>query len=496
MEPPLHLSFAPTEITYASSISLHDTPTRKRRYHGCSTDTAPARTPDEDGIIETDYCAGGPVLVEPPCLNDRFMPTSEHKHRNLVCYESGKVTSPFCALCWREDLRGILQVHLLGRRSLYGPEGESVITLLVLMDREESDAHEAKRRKRSWTDLARLFLVFLREKKHLHGFSVGDCGYEVHVAREYSSVLSERCSLPLGCFRVGGKIYTRGQYFGYDSEEERQRCPPTVMLGVDRLAARDWREVRGTVVDILDARGLGSIAVLIRKDTYPRSSGKVARSGLGGRGSMSSHATTGNDIVLETLGGWVELKNPTTGDWVPMAVTSSRVCFPPEEVLSPADLKVLEKWKQDGVQVRDTDKSRLLAVDSPSRKDIVDGIRLLTRKINQEGTPFAFEWDGERESAQRIADWKKERQTMEEYLRGNNHIFGEDFASSWLHVAPSVEDPSKPSIRDWALVRPSSNCSMGKNNIEIAKLTGNENILPFLSISLEYRQSSICGWTK
>jgi hypothetical protein len=104
-------------------------------------------------------------------------------------------------------------------------------------------------------------------------------------------------------------------------------------------------------------------------------------------------------------------------------------------------------------------KRHLLAVESPSRKDVEKGIHFLTDEINQPGL------DPNGRSDQMREEWEKDREAMKEYLNNSGNLFAEVFALSGLRVAPFTEDASKLSIRDWALVRPNADNSMGKNDV-------------------------------
>ncbi|KAL3450776.1 hypothetical protein BJX65DRAFT_304931 [Aspergillus insuetus] len=393
MNTPLHLPFAPREITYASSTITttdSDNRTRKRRSHGSSSDRAP--TPTEDRIIEVDYRAGGPVLCESPCISNLFQHAlpREHKYYNLVANEAHKVARPIVHLCNDEDIGGLVGVHLVGRRSVYALQDEPVPMLLVSTNTSGTEVMDGRGR--------------------------GD----------YDTGLGSNGDFTIGCFRVGGKIYTRDRYWKWTVKESRKRCPPTVVIGVDRLVKRDWTQVRVTVITILDARGLDEVAVLIRKDSDSRI-GKVVgdwdpQDSLGVQncrqdpvlGSSINNSRAVGDAAFGTLGAWVEIQELTTGNWVPMALlalTSANCCLPPEERLSAED----------------------------------------------------------------VQEWKKDREAMKEYLDNGGNLFGEVFASSGLRVAPSTEDASKLSIRDWALVRPNADHSIGKNDIGIVTtLAGRE----------------------
>ncbi|KAJ0420794.1 hypothetical protein BJY00DRAFT_312720 [Aspergillus carlsbadensis] len=481
MNPPLHLPFTPREVVYASSTMTttdSDTRIRKRRSHGSSSDRAPI--PTEDGIIEVDYRAGGRSSASP-----------RHKYYNLVANEAHRVERPIVHLFNDENIRGLVGVYLVGRQSVYALQDEPVPTLLISMDRIESGEHERDRERqgkerRNWTDLVRISRASLRKSLvslwqsdlqnnlDLDGESIHPCYPTDAIFPVWTDVAEEiltRISDPtgiftIGCFRVGGKIYTRDRYWGWTVEESRERCPPTVVIGVDRLVMRDWIQVRETVIAILDARGLDEVAVLIRKDADSRPVKAVGdwdpQSPLEvwncrpnpDLGSSLNNSRAAGDAAFGTLGAWVEVQDLATGDWVPMALTSATCCLPPEEGLSAEDMEVLSKWKRDG---------------SPSRNDVEKGIECHTSEINRAGL------NPSETSAQRIAERRKDRETMQEYLDNHGHLLGHVFAASGLRVAPSPEDASKLSIRDWALVRPNADHSVGKNNIGIVKtLPGRE----------------------
>lgn len=57
----------------------------------------------------------------------------------------------------------------------------------------------------------------------------------------------------IGCFRIGRDM-------------DRLRCPPTVLVGIDKQVFRDWKVVREAIVSALNSRGLESVGVRIRKD--------------------------------------------------------------------------------------------------------------------------------------------------------------------------------------------------------------------------------------
>ncbi|KAL2788064.1 hypothetical protein BJX66DRAFT_340567 [Aspergillus keveii] len=454
---------------------------RKRRSHGSSSDRAPTST--EDGIIEIDYRAGGPVLCESPCISNLFQYAlpREHKYYNLVANEAHKVARPIVHLCNDENIGGLVGVHLAGRQSMCALQDEPVPTLLISMDRIQSDEHERDRsvqgkERRSWTDLVRIFRASLRkslatlrqsgldqnnldldaddfsvevtdvrfdERESIHPCYPTDAISPVwtDVAEEIMArVLDPTGIFTIGCFRVGGKIYTRDRYWEWTVKESRERCPPTVVIGVDRLVKRDWTQVRETVIAILDARGLDEVAVLIRKDADSRPE-KV----VGDWDPIPWVSRIADGILVWDL---VSTTRVPRGMGLGSDGFNERnpLSPPPEEGLSAEDVQILLKWKRDGVNSKNVHKRHLLAVESPSRKDVEKGIHFLTDGINQPGL------DPNGRSDQMREEWKKDREAMKEYLDNSGNLFAEVFALSGLRVAPFTEDASKLSIRDWALI--------------------------------------------
>ncbi|KAL3459404.1 hypothetical protein BJX64DRAFT_291231 [Aspergillus heterothallicus] len=513
MEPPLHLPFSPTELAYASSISLPDTPVRNRRYHGSSTDTTPNPTNDRYRIIETDHRVGGPVLCECPTYDDYSTLNTGGEVSTLGISSRDQIPKDAWSvydLCHRLGLSHprLVGAHVSRQRSVYDPHGESVKMVRVLIHREAYEKDQASKEekdRRSWADLARTLLDVLWDEMGLLDFSVEisdaqfmqreavfpcksfDAIYKVWttVAEEILERIGDLTGIfSLACFRVGGHVYTRDQWWEYQVDADCERSPPTVVLGADRLESRDWREVRDIIVSILDARGLTSVAVLIRKDAEAQP-GKVVENICQDRypfpygaavgdcrpdprlGTSINLSSAAGDTPRGTLGAWVELRHPVSGKWVPMVLTSSHCCFPSGEGLSDADLQVLDKWKRDGVHINDAHKSRLLAVDSPSRKDIEDRIEFLALDIKRAEKRLSEDRDYyEKREAERLTRNKTDRDTLLKYLENNNHIFGKVIASSGPRIAPSKEDADKLSIRDWALVLPNEKHSCGENDIQ------------------------------
>lgn len=339
-----------TEIAYASGELASS---RTRRLHGSSTDH-PSPTPD--GFIEGDLRAGGPDLREPPCNSNHRIPPEHPYHEQLTGDGAYQLIKQAYGICKEEGLQ-YSGVYFCFRQSIYNTEDDEhgrgpAMTLLVYI-RRGTGTH------RGWVGVARrLHALLLGEGVHGVSVEIADPRFEDNLSVYACYPTDIICPVwrdlvpeviaqvdttginTIGCFRVGLK------------DTDRSECAPTVLLGVNYRVQRDWKSVRETVVHVLDRYNLSSVAVLIRKD-----SGKPSLSAAGFQNfertslgldecrldpslgsSLGAHGVNTQDVMgMFTLGGWVELRNPESGEWVPLALTCSHCCFPREEGLSAAD---------------------------------------------------------------------------------------------------------------------------------------------------------------
>ncbi|KAL3476119.1 hypothetical protein BJX99DRAFT_258822 [Aspergillus californicus] len=184
-----------------------------------------------------------------------------------------------------------------------------------------------------------------------------------------------------------------------------------------------------------------------------------------------------------TLGGWVEVKNRKSGNWIPFALTCSHCCFPADDGLTAVDLQVVQKWKRHGVRPGDADSTRLLSVDSPSYRDIKRRVDSLAHDIREEESKEVYREVKELKANDEFVMLLSERRwkvisTAIAQLQGGRHIIkqffhkptqklGTVFAASGFREMQSTNDPSKLSIRDWALVQPGVGRAAGKNTVTI-----------------------------
>lgn len=234
-------------------------------------------------------------------------------------------------------------MEFCGRRSMYEPDRIPIVTLVVVTKRDYPS-------QTSWTIVSRKLFHYLQgsgitdvsveiidedfdEDPQIHACVPSDTIFPIwkQVAMEIFHNIDCRGVFTIGCFRIG-------------DENDRLKCPPTILLGVDRSVKRDWKPARDTIVAILDKRGLIDVAVTIHKDN------KVARR----RGISDREGFAAEDCRKDpyfgtslspwdrkdeqgTLGGWVEVQNPKNGVWSTFALTCAHCCFPRESAVSPED---------------------------------------------------------------------------------------------------------------------------------------------------------------
>lgn len=221
------------------------------------------------------------------------------------------------------------------RKSTYDPSAEPVLTAFVVAVRSEVD--------NTWLQASREIRALLKGK----GFpelavEIADpAAFEVE---KYSPVLKtdaifdkwyEVCGTILrevqlrdittiGCWRVGRKSDT-------------SLNPPTVVVTVSLKSTGVWKGTRETIVNILNRFNLQTVAVEIIKGEVIRSvyfSCDVVR---GPAMLGQSLAPSGNDKSSGTLGGFIQLKSPTTGQWRTYALTCFH-CVLPEDAHLPANV--------------------------------------------------------------------------------------------------------------------------------------------------------------
>ncbi|KAJ0418779.1 hypothetical protein BJY00DRAFT_314691 [Aspergillus carlsbadensis] len=361
--------YMPSEVANASVASLPRLatvlgytpgPARSRRSHGSSSDENPL--PTADGFVQYDLRAGGPTICESPCKTITIVPEDHPHHDELTGVAGYDLLSRLRQVSRHAGL-DVVDITFAIRQAILDPIAQSTVTLIVLAKRNTGRV--------SWPDAARSLYLHLRGQ-NIHRVPVEitdpsfDCEPFVHpclttdavfpvwepLAEQILDTVGLSGVHTLGCYRIG-------------DNSNVNMCPPTALMGIDRKSTRDWKLVREGIVTILDSNGLGSVAVIIRKDISPLASGQELDT------SASVEEWNG------TLGAWVEVKLPGTEKYVPFAITCSHCCFPPEEGLDRAELTDILKWNPEGVKVGDMKAKEKLIMNSPNPSAIQGGIENL-----------------------------------------------------------------------------------------------------------------------
>ncbi|KAL2866228.1 uncharacterized protein BJX67DRAFT_372669 [Aspergillus lucknowensis] len=409
---PLIALILPTEICYAS-------PNSPRYAHG-GPETA-------DGFTSTDLRAGGPQLCEAPCESWHKIPYTIPHANILEGRDSYRLLTKLGDICRLENIF-YSELHFCGRRSVYEQDADPTVTLLIVTRPRRAAGSP-------WAS-GSVSMEILDQK-----FGTA--------ARIYPCLPTDEI------FPIWEQVAT-AVFPAIDCQ---------VLLGVDRRVKRDWKELRDTVATVLDAHGLGTVAAIVPNDNLIATRGHFTPSDTGAmvedcsresKLGVSLSAGTTKD-GHGTLGGWVELQNPQTGDWLPFAITCSRCCFPAEEGLPAAHFHA--------VHYRDV-KNRLDALaDQITANDAVSDYREVEelRAKDEFVKPLAERvW---KMTATALEQNLKDRQHLKEFFHQHTYMLGNIFAAPGLRDAPSADDPTKHSIRDWALGQPCEWRTAPKENL-------------------------------
>ncbi|RDW93005.1 uncharacterized protein DSM5745_00327 [Aspergillus mulundensis] len=490
----------PTEVSYASPTltSAPTTPddlpnsTRHRRtnrsssMHGCNTDT--------DSFEEEDLCAGGPSLCLPPCYNV-YLPPSHPLHTKLYC---STTYQDIITELGRENGVVISDVSFVQRKSLYSTDSDSPSPLTGLLTVHRDDPKE-----RGWADFARKIWRSLKGCPELDlGLDRGRISVEIVDERfdwEYPSVFpcqatddilpmwEDVCARSLdkindlsgikaiGCHRIG-------------NEPKAESCSPHILVSVSWECNRNWDDVRDTIIDVLTWFGLQSVGVIIRKDLPVPGHGRLEpTAGTLQVEGCTSTARIGDSIGLHgssdycygTLGGFLELKDPRSGQWSEHGITCFH-CVVPSRVDSKSS-QSKRRCLSPG-QSNDGDSWRL-EVDSPTSRDVQQGINELSKQIAQ---LKAHSYDPNLESgsdadfricealSRQIRTLGKMRAEMTDYFENRQNLLGTVFAApEFRHNVPARNGLG--TAMDWALIQPSLGRACGeKDFISRSKILGDE----------------------
>lgn len=443
--------------------------TRSRRFNRSSSDEH--STVSWDRFSEEDLRAGGPDLCEGPCETFYGIPQSHAYYSALTSLNRPQLERELLLLA-REISPEIQDIRFCCRwSSMEKPENAS-LTVLFSAQRQVLTA-------RGWIDAARK----VRQRLHHKGLpqvkvEIVDPRFDqplrpfpcfsnddiypiwIDVVKTIIRTLDVSDVYSLGCYRIGGNT--------------RDTSSPTILIGISGKSSRDWKMFRESLVRTIDNLGLPTVGILLRRDSPVRNmnwnaisnSNRVAENCTPEVNLGSSLCPRQQEICRGTFGGWVELKNPKTGAWVPFGLTSAH-CVLPTDV--------------------NTRAAEMLVIDSPSRSEIRSALDSIPRRINELRNNPTWakvkrahaEHDFVIPSEERawslanssIKAEKNKQTLLKEYLDGRSS-FGCVMAASGLKEKPlrtvqAKHSEAMPSILDWALIKPLNNLNrfVGRNKV-------------------------------
>ncbi|KAL2823207.1 hypothetical protein BDW59DRAFT_163551 [Aspergillus cavernicola] len=495
----------PTEVSYASPVLTQATagtspPLKRTKRSNRSSEDSNVPSSSVDGFQEEDLRAGGPNLCEPPCYSIHLTPT--HRLHNVLRVQQQHYNA-IQGLAKQTHIR-FSDLVFVGRKSRCNPVDAPVLTALLTVDHRANPDHRG-----GWVDFARTVWNYLKGCSLGENISVEivdqrfnmnpfifpckptDSVYPIWhlVCGRILASISLVGMLSVGCHRIG-------------NAQEPDACMPNILVAVSAGTNRNWDQVRDSILGVLMEFHLHNVGVIIRKDVSLLSSGVLSGKSLQARKCTStahigySLGPDGSEDDQGTLGGFIEIQNPLSGQWVEFAMTCFHCVIPNEQAIarrSPGDLQIFSDWKRDGVRVADENACRLLNVDSPSQRDVQEGIEHLNQLIrdvrrnsvyqrveeamkNNEYVigPDKGQW---RAYCNQISVLDENKRVMQQYLNNKGHRLGWVFAASGFRdkLAASItpNPDSHSTVRDWALVKPTNGRIFGSNDfIECSSLEG------------------------
>lgn len=301
---------------------------RRRKNRGSSDDSG-AELPD--GLVNEDFRTGGPYLCAVPVQS---VPLKNQHLEGRAVHLLEKVNS----ILLSHEV-AFQSVDMCGRRSRVDPELDVIPTVLVLARRNALD--------KNWLNACRDIRAFLT-KENLSSFNVEIADERAFELPRYSPVLPSDA-----IFHVWDKVWDQIlmkldlkdivciECFRMGTSDDPKENPPTVILTVIKQSVRDWRQVREAAVSVLNDFNLPMVSVsigpgnILRQDggsiEYPLSAYQdAAQAGV----SLGIHGSA----LSGTFGGWVEIKDPRTGEWTKLGLTCFHCVDPGSNSVSSTDL--------------------------------------------------------------------------------------------------------------------------------------------------------------
>jgi hypothetical protein len=428
-----------------------------------------------------------------PCFSDYRIPSTHTMHKKLTDDRAGTAQAEALNICVKEGLNRP-DARFCLRRPTFSPQSAGVPTLLVVSRR-------ANHRSRGWISVAR------KLQQHLHSVGITQVSIEIMdplsfrnpkifpvssshpIFKLWKSVtdtiirdveLKGICNI--NCFKIGPR--------NLDYEcPQADEGPVTVLVGIDWHVRRDWKNVREAILTILSRFGLVDVGVMIRKDRgLSRMAGEQALAALTPHQQCTTEIDMGYSLAPRkmhqgqgTFGGWVQIRYPQTGAWVDLGITCCHRIFPKIEDVSGAERDAIRDWTKKGVGIHDANRVEYLSLDSPSKGILKAGLADLDRRIRSLREDECF---SKVEKAKARGDfiiprdetaWKtqskvissleEQRKEVDQFLQKRNYHLGEVFCASGLRKVPMNGQPDLLQVRDWALIRISTDRKIGSNKV-------------------------------
>ncbi|KAM5474817.1 hypothetical protein MferCBS49748_000224 [Microsporum ferrugineum] len=448
----------PPSSSFSGSIPAHR-PRRIRRVEGSSESEAPSSIGDDE-IHNEDYRAGGPHLVRLPGLSE---PLKRHDPLDVAWDEVLDV--PVHNILERYHVN-ISSVAVVRRCFTDTPEKYDTVLVIARKQNLASD---------SWFRACKDMLRLFRSK----GFM--QLNVEILDERANPQIVSYPISpndpfvgawnsIRPQVLNILGRNDWTSLYVIRRRVKDQREGPITVSITVTEESTNDWARIRDEIVRLLDSSGQYAVAVdICRGDIWQMAYDRTpilenrdwdTRAKLGG-----SLGPRGSRESASTFGGFVNLQNPISGQWVRFGLTNFH-CVVAGSNSHPS----YEGWVKNGIKPKGC---KDLKLDSPALKDhesaLQDNRDKLEKKRNHSLPQDIIQRILDDDPSVRLGD-KMQYEMLKSQIRDIEATiqratsFGPDkrylgfvFAASGFTVNPRKQ------LLDWALI-----------NVDTRRITANE----------------------
>ncbi|KAL5365309.1 hypothetical protein BJX96DRAFT_179722 [Aspergillus floccosus] len=441
---------------------------RKRRCRGSSDDEGKVTS---DGFTNEDLRVGGPGLCSLPARNVYI--TKSHPLYSSLYGTDSKVFSRITEILQSSHI-ALKSLDFVSRQSRWVPEAPLIVTAFIIAHREKID--------NGWLDTARKIRQYLvsqglkevcveiADKRAFKDARVFPVLKSDTISTKWATVREQILSsidlrdvFMVGCYRVG-------------QSEDVKENPPTILILVNVQSTRNWKGTREIVVGILGRHELSMVAVDISKDRLIRTGhvvGDLDRAAL--KGSVKPGYSIGiqaDILTAGTFGGYIDLKNPNTGDWTKFGLTCFHCVVPERERTPPLLSDMYDQWHQNGVPMKDELAQRYLRMHSPGLRDMEQKLRELDKDLSDKRSSKTYKTGAEMEAeglldmmpkADRkaylvgkssIADMESFAKEIRAFRDKNLYQLGYVFTASGFKTSkvPSAGRSNLKTNMDWALI--------------------------------------------